>query len=138
MLWWSASFPSAPAGGSMEAQWGKKRTICVCNCGHLCMRVSIVSGTQDFKSFHRSCRYSATLCVTGAAGMDERERKQRHQGQLLRARVTHFRGESEKRERWTRDKRWRKTPVFLPGGGGNSEPGCHVDICLHLHLSSPW
>lgn len=34
--------------------------------------------------------------------------------------------------------RWRKTPLFLPGGGGNSEPGCHVGNCLHLHLASEW
>lgn len=38
-------------------------------------------------------------------------------------RMTHFRVEREKAER----KRGRKTPLFLPGGGGNSEPGCHVD-----------
>lgn len=43
-------------------------------------------------------------------------------------------GEEEKRER----KSWRKAPLFLPGGRGNSELGCHVDNCLHLHLSSPW
>lgn len=44
-----------------------------------------------------------------------------------------FQGGKKKKER----KRGRKTPLFLPGGGGNSEPGCQVDNCLHLHLSSP-
>lgn len=32
MLWWSASSPSAPVGGSTEARWGKKRSICVYKC----------------------------------------------------------------------------------------------------------
>lgn len=32
MLWWSASSPSAPVGGSTEARWGKKRSVCVCKC----------------------------------------------------------------------------------------------------------
>lgn len=27
MLWWSASSPHAPVGGSTEAQWGKERRI---------------------------------------------------------------------------------------------------------------
>lgn len=44
-----------------------------------------------------------------------------------------FQGGERKRERT----RGRKTSLFTPGGGGNSEPGCHVDNCLHLHLSSP-
>lgn len=42
-----------------------------------------------------------------------------------------------KRKSRERKQRGRKTPLFLPGGGGNSEMGCHVDNCLHLHLSSP-
>lgn len=45
MLWWSASSPLAPVGGSMEAQLGKKRSICVFNCARLGVRVFIVSGT---------------------------------------------------------------------------------------------
>ncbi len=48
-------------------------------------------------------------------------------------RVTHLGSEREKRERI----RERKTPLFLPGGRGNSELGCHLENYLHLHLSSP-
>lgn len=82
MLWWSASSPRAPVGGSTEAQWGKRRNVCVRNCARLCMRVFIVlrrmQGDLRFLKMSKVILVCALLCV----GTDERERKWRQQRQL--------------------------------------------------------
>ena len=146
-LWWSASSPSAPVGGSTEARWGKKRKK------HSCIQVCIVPGRmygrpeiskkkkkkkKEVKGHFGEC--APLLCEWRRSQGRMKERgseatsgNYRESGKREEESDTFQEGKRKKRG----GREGRKTPLFPLGGRGNSEPGCHVDNCLHLHLSSP-
>lgn len=131
MQWSSAFSPPAPVVGCTEAQWGKKR---------LCDLLPMFQGYTGrcdilghVKGHLGECGDEVGVWTGTKSIRQGRKEKRKRDRESQEIRQWHISAGGEKKERM----RWRKAPLFPPGGG-NSEPGCHVDNCLHLHLSSPW
>lgn len=113
--WWSV--PSLPAheDGWTRAAWGKTHTL-TCFRWVWVWPVSGLSGRVRYVCVLH-VGLNSCVCETRHTFREEKATEEKDSGERRR--------EKEGGQR--------KPPLFFRGGG-NSEPGCHADSQLHLHL----